>query len=168
MRSMIAMSLGVALSLPSLALAGRGATTVGIQAAIASGAAGAAPLLQALKVPLAGVRVAALQALRNLRAPKGQSSAVSAGAVLPLFADPDETVRREAAYTAGFARDASSVNMIANMLTFDRSAIVRKAAAWALGEIGGGPGIHDALIAAQNDGDALVRSVATGALGRLK
>src|SRR5438045_3874331 len=39
MRSIIAMSLGVALSLPSLALAGRGATTVAIQAAIASGSA---------------------------------------------------------------------------------------------------------------------------------
>jgi HEAT repeat protein len=127
--------------------------------------AGAAPLLQALTVPLAGVRLAALQALRNLRAPKGQSSAMTAGATIPLLTDSDETVRREAAYTTGFAKDRMAINALANTLAFDQSARVRKAAAWALGEVGGGA---DALLAAQSDPDMGVRSIATGALGRLK
>jgi HEAT repeat protein len=126
---------------------------------------GAAPLLQSLSVQLPGVRVAALQALRNLRAPKGQTSAITAGAVLPLFQDGDANVRREAVYTAAFAKDSTTINALANLLAFDASATVRKAAAWALGEIGGGA---DALNAAINDSDAGVRSIAAGALARLK
>jgi HEAT repeat protein len=116
---------------------------------------------------LAGVRAAAAAAVRDLRAPIGKKTATDAQPLLPLLADANEGVRREAAMSAGFLQDRAAVSALAGLVASDSSAKVRKAAAWALGEIGDGAGVA-ALTTAQNDADALVRSVATGALHRLK
>jgi HEAT repeat protein len=140
-------------------------------AARAIGVIGHPQGLPALKVgmqsTMAGVRVASLQAVRNLRAPVGQRAPISADVVTPMLADPDPAVRREAAYTLGWLRDKSAVAQLAPMVTGDASAIVRKAAAWALGRIGvaGDSTATAALTAALNDADPLVRSIARGALG---
>ena len=59
------------------------------------------------------------------------------------------------------------MSALSSTLASDGDAMVRKGAAWALGEIGS-TGALSALKAAQADSDALVRSVSTAALGRLK
>lgn len=145
------------------------------KAIAAIGHPSSAPALQAaFQSALPQVRAAAVQAMRDLRAPQGQRAAVSAAQVVPMFADADASVRRQAAMTAGYIQDAASVSELTRLVTSDASAQVRKAAAWALGQIGGisgapGSGAADALAqAASSDTDPLVRSVAHGALGRLK
>jgi HEAT repeat protein len=148
----------------------------GMAAAHALGEIGHPTGLVALKAAagsnLAGVRSAALAAMRNLRAPLGKAAPADASAILAQLSDADAGVREQAAMTAGYVRDAASVSALANLATSDSSAQVRKAAVWAIGEIGAYNAIDGsgtaALTAAQRDADALVRSVATGALGRLK
>ena len=76
-------------------------------------------------------------------------------------------MRREAAYTAGWLADKSAVATLATMVGGDSSPLVKKAAAWALGEIGDAGG-NAALSAALNDADPSVRSIAAGALTRLR
>lgn len=143
----------------------------GVAAARAIGAIGHPDGLTALKSalasPLAGVRAEAAIDIRWIRAKPGLKVSTDAAALLPLLTDGDTNVRRQAAYTAGFLKDVNAVASLANTLGSDADATVRKAAAWALGQIGSGAGVA-ALTAAQNDVDPLVRSVATGALGRLK
>jgi HEAT repeat protein len=126
-----------------------------------------AALEGAFASPLAGVRASALEAIRNLRAPKGASVISDASKVVVLLADTDVNVRRQAAYTAGFLRDRNAVPQLMTVVTTDASALVRKGAAWALGQIGDGRAIPS-LTQALTDADALVRSIASGALGRLK
>ncbi len=117
------------------------------------------------------MRAASLQAVRELRAPVGQHAVTDSQSLVPLFTDASDVVRRQAAITAGFVQDRAGVSALALLVTGDPSALVRKAAAWAIGQIGadvqGGAGTA-ALTAALNDSDPLVRSVANGALGRLK
>jgi HEAT repeat protein len=143
----------------------------GISAARAIGAIGHPQGLSALAgafgSPLVGVRAAALEAMRNLRAPIGQTVVSDSQLVLPLLTDGNESVRRQAALTAGFLRDRAAVTALSQVALTDASARVRKSAAWALGEIGDS-GAASALTAASSDGDPFVRSVATAALGRLK
>jgi HEAT repeat protein len=130
--------------------------------------AGLKALSGALTSPLAGVRSAALTALRSLRAPVGQKTVSDAQTTLmSLFGDADAAVRVQAAYTAGHWKDRGAVAPLAQLVAGDASPLVRKAAAWALGEIGDGAG-RAALTGAQSDPDAQVRSVANGALGRLQ
>jgi HEAT repeat protein len=120
------------------------------------------------------VRVQALRTVRELRAPVGQRVVAVGTAYVPLLGDASDAVRREAALTLGFLGQnglnpdpaTSGVNALVNTLQNDTSAKVRKAAAWALGEIGSPVG-RTALQQAALDGDALVRSVANAALGRL-
>ncbi|HZS36917.1 MAG TPA: HEAT repeat domain-containing protein [Polyangia bacterium] len=142
----------------------------GIAAARAIGAIGHPTGLAALQAgfgsTLPGVRAASLQAVRNLRAPIGSKTVTSAGGILPLLADADAGVRLQAALTCGFLQDKTATSALAGVATGDASPLVRKAAAWAIGEIGDASGAA-ALTQAQNDADPLVRSVATGALGRL-
>jgi HEAT repeat protein len=133
--------------------------------------AGIAPALASAMI---GVRVQALRTVRELRAPVGQRVAAVGTAYVALLADPSDAVRREAALTLGFLGQnglnpdpaSSGVNALVSTVQNDASAKVRKAAAWALGEIGN-PAGRTALQNAAVDGDALVRSVATAALGRL-
>ncbi|HEY7954314.1 MAG TPA: HEAT repeat domain-containing protein [Polyangia bacterium] len=143
----------------------------GIAAARAIGQIGHPLGLAALQVafasPLAGVRAASLAAVRELRAKPGEKAVTSAQPLLPLFGDADVNVRRQAVMTAGFVEDRAAVGALSTLLTGDSSPLVRKAAAWALGQIGDA-GAATALQAATSDTDPLVRSVASAALGRLK
>jgi HEAT repeat protein len=117
--------------------------------------------------PLALVRASALVAITKLRAPVGARVITDSSKVAPLLADVDATVRRQAAYTAGFLHDPAVVPQLMTVVTTDAEPVVRKAAAWALGQLGDSRAIS-ALIQAQKDADAGVRSIATGALGSLK
>jgi HEAT repeat protein len=133
--------------------------------------AGIAPALGSAMI---GVRAQALRTVRELRAPVGQRVVTVGTAYIPLLTDASDAVRREAALTLGYLGQnglnpdpvSSGVNALAAAVQNDASAKVRKAAAWALGEIGS-PAGRAALQGAAVEGDALVRSVATAALGRL-
>jgi len=143
----------------------------GKAAAVAIGAIGDPSGLQALAAgltsSLAGVRAQSVAALRELRAPVGKVTISTADATLmAMFTDADAVVRTQAAYTAGHWKDRAAVTPLAQLVAGDATPQVRKAAAWALGEIGDGAA-RAALTGAQNDADPLVRSVASGALGRL-
>ena len=135
---------------------------------------GLALITPALVSPLVGVRAQGLRAVRELRAPVGKKVVTDGSAYLALLQDADENVRREAALTLGYLGQGglnpdattSGVNALVTVVQNDASAKVRKAAAWALGEIGNSVG-RDALRKAANDTDAQVRSVATAAAGRL-
>jgi len=135
---------------------------------------GLAMLTPALTNGMVGVRAQALRAVRELRAPVGERVVSTGAAYIPLLADADESVRREAALTLGFLgqrglntnADTSGVNGLINAVQNDTSARVRKACAWALGEIGSPLG-RAALQKAITDSDPQVRSVATAASGRL-
>jgi HEAT repeat protein len=132
-------------------------------------------LAPALTSTLAGVRAQSLRAVRELRANVGDKVITNGSAYIALLSDSDETVRREAAYTLAFLgqgglnpdANSSGVNALINTVQTDSSAKVRKAAAWALGEIGN-PAGRDALRKAASDSDAQVRSIAAGASARLK
>jgi hypothetical protein len=124
-----------------------------------------------LRSSLAGVRAQAAASLRGLRAPVGQPVAAQSAPLLPLLNDADINVRKEAAMTLGViggaGGDSSGVAAaLAIAVTNDTAAPVRKAAAWALGELKDGSA-RTALLHAQNDSDAYVRSVATTALANL-
>jgi HEAT repeat protein len=128
--------------------------------------AGLKALQAALSSPLAGVRNQALVSIRDLRAVAGQSAVTTSSTFSAQFTDADTGVRTQAAYTAGHLHDRAAVTPLSQLVAGDTSPQVRKAAAWALGEIGDSSA-GAALTAALNDSDALVRSVAKGALGRL-
>lgn len=134
---------------------------------------GVTALSTALGSSLAGVRAQAAASLRDLRAPRGSKVAASTATLLPLVADGDANVRRQAITTIGFIAqsggDASAaLTTLASAATGDPSAVVRKAAAWALGETRDG-GARAALQQAQaNDSDPLVRSIAAASLANLR
>ena len=142
----------------------------GVAAARAIGAIGDPTGLKALSgaltSPLAGVRSQALASLRDLRATIGQKTVTNAQTLMAMFADTDAGVRVQAAFTAGHLKDTAAVAPLAQLVAGDSTPQVRKAAAWALGEIGDGSA-RAALTSAANDADPLVRSVANAALGRL-
>ena len=102
----------------------------------------------------------ALQRIAGLR----DGSAVS-----PLLGDGDVAVRAEAATTLGAFHDVNGASALVTALQNDSSPIVRKKAAWALGEIHAsssvaGPALQNA---AANDASPFVRSLAGAALSRL-
>ena len=106
---------------------------------------GVGALTGALGSSLAGVRAQAAASLRDLRAPRGAKVAAAAAALLPLLADADANVRRQAVTTIGFVGQSGgevsgAVAALAPVVTGDPSAVVRKAAAWALGELKDGAG----------------------------
>jgi HEAT repeat protein len=145
--------------------------TSGRAAAKAIGAIGHPSALGALRAAfsstLPGLRAAAVESIRQLRAPTGATRVTDANSVLPLLSDSDSSVRLQATLTCGFLRDGSAVTALGGVVAADPSPLVRKAAAWALGEIGDGSA-SPLLRAAQSDSDPLVRSIATAALGRLR
>jgi len=69
-------------------------------------------------------------------------------ALLPLLGDKDADVRTRAARLCGEYRVADADAPLAAMLLGDSAASARKAAAWALGRIGGSEG-DGALVEAQ-------------------
>jgi hypothetical protein len=124
-----------------------------------------APLTTALGTNDGVVQVAAMQALQSIAGLRDGS------AVVPLLGngDADVDVRAEAATTLGMFHDASAASALVTALQSDASPIVRKRAAWALGEIRAntavaGPALQNA---AANDASPFVRSLAAAALTRL-
>jgi HEAT repeat protein len=148
----------------------------GISAAKAIGAighpTGLALLNAGLGSSLAGVKAQAAASLRDLRAPKGAKVAAQTAVLLPLLSDADANVRRQTIMTIGFVGQSGgdvtgAVAALSPLATGDASAVVRKAAAWALGELKDGAA-RGALQAAANDADPLVRSIASAALANLR
>ena len=129
-------------------------------------------LLQAAASPLVGVATQALEALRQLRAPRGLRAVIDPAALVPSIGSAADGVRRQAILTIGHlaqgsaATSRSVVDALAATLANDPSAAVRRAAAWALGMIGDGS-TSSALQAARSDVDPTVRSVARAAMGRI-
>lgn len=151
----------------------------GVAAARALGAIGHPTALTALNgalgSSLAGVRAQAAASLRDLRAPKGATVAASYTPLLPLVGDGDANVRRQAIMTIGFIGGAGKtpatsavITALSSAATGDPAAIVRKAAAWALGELKDGSARAALMQAQANDSDALVRSIASAALANLR
>lgn len=129
-------------------------------------------LTGALASPLAGVRAQAAASLREMRAPRGAKVAAATASLLPLVGDGDANVRRQVILTIGFVGQSGgdvtgAVAAIGPVATGDPSPLVRKAAAWALGELKDGAA-RPALTQAQNDADPLVRSIAAAALANLR
>ena len=122
-----------------------------------------APLTTALSVNDGIVRVASMQALQSIAGLRDGS------AVAPLLADANVDVRAEAATTLGMFHDASSASALMTALQNDASPVVRKKAAWALGEIHASTSIAGPALqaAAANDASPFVRSLAAAALTRL-
>lgn len=125
------------------------------------------PLVDALSVPDPLVQAAAVTALRNV------SGFHDASVALPLLVAADQQVRAEAATTVGVLRgvqgNAGAVPALVSALASDSSEIVRKRAAWALGEVGApaavaGPALETA---ASSDASPFVRSLARAALTKL-
>ena len=122
-----------------------------------------APLTGALSVNDGVVQVAAMQALQSIAGLR------DGAAVSPLLGNGDANVRAEAATTLGMFHDANATDALVTALQNDASPIVRKRAAWALGEIHAnnavaGPALQAAVA---NDASPFVRSLAAAALTRL-
>jgi len=122
-----------------------------------------APLTAVLAGNDAIVKVASMKALQSIAGLRDGS------AVSPLLVDGDVNVRAEAATTLGMFHDASGAAALVTALQNDSSPIVRKRAAWALGEMHASSAVAGAALqaAATNDASPFVRSLATAALTRL-
>ena len=91
--------------------------------------------LPALSDPSPMIRVMAAKAILSL------DPAESAAALLPLLADKDEFVRREAAYALGHTYSRTATSALSELLLNDKEAGVRGAAAVALGKIADEAGV---------------------------
>jgi len=122
-----------------------------------------APLTGALAVNDGVVQVAAMQALQSIAGLR------DGAAGSPLLGNGDVSVRAEAATTRGMFHDGSAANALVTALQNDASPIVRKRAAWALGEIHANTAVAGPALqsAAANDASPFVRSLAAAALTRL-
>jgi len=122
-----------------------------------------APLMGVLGGDDATVKVAAMKALQGIAGLRDGS------AVSPLLADGESSVRAEAAITLGTFHDASGTAALVNALQNDGSPLVRKHAAWALGEIRASASVAGPALqtAAASDASPFVRSLASAALTRL-
>jgi hypothetical protein len=122
-----------------------------------------APLTSALTGTDGVVKVAAMQALQSIAGLRDGS------AVAPLLGDSDVAVRAEAATTLGMFHDANGTAALVTALQNDASPVVRKRAAWALGEIRANTAVAGPALqqAATSDTSPFVRSLAAAALTRL-
>jgi HEAT repeat protein len=125
--------------------------------------AAATPLTQALADTDPLVKVASLGALRSVEGFHDGTVAV------PLLGDADTLVRAEAAITVGMMRTVTGANALVQTLSSDPSPVVRKKAAWSLGEIGAPASIAGAALqkAAASDPNPFVRSLAQASITRL-
>jgi HEAT repeat protein len=123
---------------------------------------GRAAVVGAFADPAPEVRIAALRAYDALR---GTADGV---AVVPLLADADVEVRREAARTVGQAAPAAARVELERLLASDSDAFVRRNAAWSLGRVGDAASRPALEAAALNDASSLVRSVAKASISRLR
>jgi HEAT repeat protein len=123
----------------------------------------AAPLTQALTDDSPLVKAASLQALRDVEGFHDGMVAV------PLVSDADAVVRGEAATTIGVMRTQAAASALVKALASDPEVLVRKKAAWSLGNIGAptsvaGPALQTA---ATSDPNPFVRSLAQVAISKL-
>jgi HEAT repeat protein len=109
----------------------------------------------------ATVRAQAVTAWRDVR---GQTTAAPVEA---LLGDGDASVRAAAATVLGAYKDGAVLAALQQLVVSDASPMVRKNAAWALGQIGSASSAP-ALNAAMFDKSALVRGVAKAALANLQ
>jgi HEAT repeat protein len=158
-------ALAAALSNPTFSGEARAAMARAIGQIGRSGAA--APLTGARGDADPLVKAAALRALRDL------GGFHDAGVAAPLLGDPDAEVRAQAAVSVAVlgARSGGSAlaQALVSTLAADPSEVVRKKAAWALGEIGAPASVAGAPLQAAASGDAspVVRSLAQAALSKL-
>jgi hypothetical protein len=139
----------------------RKAAVAGLERLNSSGRAG--ELTVALGDADEGVRLAALHASTRI------NSFLDVEAVVALISDPSSLVRRRAAETLGVmkAEDALLGLIALSSADSESDAAVRGAAVWALGQIGN-PEAGDAVLAAEQDEDASVRSAAAVARRMLR
>jgi len=139
----------------------RSAAVAGLERLNSSGSSG--ELAAAFADDDADVRLAALHAATRINA------FTDVVAVVPLISDASALVRRRAAETLGVMKSADAVAGLMALASPDQEsdAPVRAAAVWALGQIGD-PAAQDAIVAAQTDTDASVRSAATIAARMLR
>ena len=121
------------------------------------------PLVAALRDGEVGVRANAAWALGRIEDGRALRP------LRDLFADRSETVREAAVFAAGHFDDStSSVAALTRVLRDDEAASVRRAAAWALGQLEAREAV-DALVAALGrERDTPVREMATWALGQIE
>jgi HEAT repeat protein len=154
-------ALGAALSNPIFSGEARASMAQALGAIGRSAAA--APLQQALADADPLVKAASLQALRTVDGFHDGTVAV------PLLGDADAGVRGEAAVTIGMMHTQAAAAALVQVLAKDPSALARKKAAWSLGEIGAPASIAGPTLtlAATNDANAFVRSLAAAAITKL-
>jgi HEAT repeat protein len=126
----------------------------------------AQPLVDALSASDPLVQAAAVTALRNV------SGFHDASVAVPLLGAADQQVRAEAITTLGMLRGQGSLDAVPALvaaLSSDPSEVVRKRAAWALGEVGAPASVAGAPLqtAASNDPSPFVRSLARAAISKL-
>ena len=110
--------------------------------------------------PDASVRAAAVVAWRDML---GQANAQP---VVPLLGDADANVRAQAAGVAGGMREQSARGVLEALVIQDPDSVVRRNAAWALGQLGNAAS-RAVLQRATGDQSGLVRGVAKAALAGL-
>jgi HEAT repeat protein len=108
----------------------------------------------------ASVRAAAVAAWRDVL---GQQSALP---VVPLLGDSSGDVRAQAAGVVGGMREQSARTTLEALVIHDTDPVVRRNAAWALGQLGSAAS-SAALLQATTDRSGLVRGVAKAALASL-
>jgi HEAT repeat protein len=107
-----------------------------------------------------GVRAAAVTAWRDMLDQK------SAQPVIALLGDRDANVRAQAAGVVGGMTEQGARGLLEAMVVGDPDPVVRRNAAWALGQLGN-VGSRTALLRATSDKSGLVRGVAKAALAQL-
>ena len=117
-------------------------------------------LLTAMADTDASVRAAAAAAWRDIL---GQANALP---VVPLLGDASADVRAQAAGVVGGMREQSARTTLEALVVHDTDPVVRRNAAWALGELGS-TASAGALLQATTDRSGLVRGVAKAALAQL-
>ena len=117
-------------------------------------------LTTAMADPDAGVRAAAVVAWRDML---GQQTAQP---VVGLLGDRDANVRAQAAGVVGGMTEQSARGMLEALVIQDPDSVVRRNAAWALGQLGNAAS-RAALQQAMSDPSGLVRGVAKAALAGL-
>jgi HEAT repeat protein len=122
--------------------------------------AGNPHLEAAMSSSRATVRRGAVDAWQNILYQAG------AAPVVDLIDDGDAVVRARAAAVVGDLREASGRAALEDALASDADPFVRRNAAWALGRVGDA-GSRAVLEAALEDGSAIVRGAARGALAKL-
>jgi HEAT repeat protein len=109
----------------------------------------------------ANVRAAAVTAWRDILGQK------DAAPVVPLLGDTDANVRAQAAAIMGVFHQTVAVGTLEQLVVKDGDSVVRRNAAWALGQIGSASSLQ-ALTTATTDSSGLVRQVAKAAIASLK